>query len=1326
MISALSRRLRVRDDGAGESREKDCTLAEFKTEAAIVILGDPGMGKTTLFRGASKGNYKTVRNFLIEQPAAVGEPLFLDALDEYRSLASGKDASAEVAKSLCSLEKPKFRLSCRSADWFGSMDQDAFRTASASGRVVVLELCPLTREEILTAVIEVVPDPVVFIGEAEAAGLGKLLGNPQTLELLARAWGTEKKPRNKFEAYEIGVSELLKEMNESHIKRGETSVDPCSLRRAAGAGASTLLLSNSVGISRSETADGNGFFNLSVVPHPKRTNLDAVVNRRIFISAEVDRFEFVHRTIAEFLAAEDLSRRITDGLPTDRVMALICGIDGKPVSSLRGLFAWLICRLGAQARGYVERDPYGIVTYSDANVLPPNAQCEVWYALRQLRDPWFLTNDDDRGTFRGLANLSTVKIICELLQDQEAEDHLKIAALEAVANSTEITGLGQIIRNMVLEKHGNTWLRSTALRAFANTVQNNWEHMEALDSELSQAINDLAAPEVRVDLLNLTRECGNLAHRLLSIMKQAASAKEQRRTLGRFYSIIRLPRDIDLDGLLDGASEVFADGHDDCYEFSVIFDEWLHRRLEHSEPITPGQLSKWLQTIRSGRERRNDKAIASLKKRFEQEPALFERVFRELSDAVPNKERSFWLFLVEDLWHLLPREVWPISIYEFFLKCTEKESNPEKAVDFFRMYLNYFPIEGASVALAEASLELMEQRPDVATALGDWRSCKIQKWQKEHSKRREKQRRKQLASHAGNIAYLSPRLTTIREGTEEGILGWAAGVYMGFSYDIKEISGARNRLVSVTNDEIADAVIQGFIKYAENPNLPPKDLIIASWIEGKIPYSHTLLSLSVFLRHSVMMSVPQEALPSCIAAFATAFHAGDQVPGYDDTRTAWIIHQACHNPAAMTAVLKELWILGATKKQGIMPAFHELRQDPSSWLFLTSVSADVLKADINESCYAVRELVSVLLSNDHQAAISIGENELDRKELSNEVRAIWATALFVIDSIKYSDPWRRLMSQDDAALWESIEVLRGDRHGNRGAVNLNPAQRADVIRTLGKRFENVGRPSSRSGSQNPWDASDFITNQIRLLAADSSLDTGVQFERLEKDAELASYHHWIRHHRAQYEKQRRESSFEFASPEAVAEAIRPGAPATPSDLLVFIVDHLVLLGRELTQTQTERYRAYWNESGRDLLEPKWEEACSGFLADDLQNRIRLQGLIVTVEHHMVKDKECDLVVLQGAERLLPIEVKHHYNRELWTAWQTQLDCLYTRDAKAGGLGIYLVLWSGKKGGRRMPKISKDLKRPKSATDLCKAIESIIPEKDRHRLRVVVIDISGPS
>jgi len=295
-----------------------------------------------------------------------------------------------------------------------------------------------------------------------------------------------------------------------------------------------------------------------------------------------------------------------------------------------------------------------------------------------------------------------------------------------------------------------------------------------------------------------------------------------------------------------------------------------------------------------------------------------------------------------------------------------------------------------------------------------------------------------------------------------------------------------------------------------------------------------------------------------------------------------------------------------------------------------------------------------------------------------------------------------------------------------GAARLTSAQRTEVITLVGQRFAIVERPSGRwSGSRNPWDASVFVANQIKLLAADGSPDVDAQFERLEDDGGLASYRDLIRHQRAQHEKQQRESHFTFATPEQVAEAIQNHAPATPSDLLAFVVDHFNARARELTWTQRERYHAYWNESGRNLIKPKREEVCSGLLAEDLQNRVQAQSLIVTVEHHMTADKECDLVVLQGTERLLPIEVKHHYNPELWTAWRTQLDRLYTRDAKAGGFGIYLVLWSGEAKGRRMPKPPNGLKRPANAAELGSALESLIPEGARHRLRVIVVDISGP-
>ncbi len=474
------------------------------------------------------------------------------------------------------------------------------------------------------------------------------------------------------------------------------------------------------------------------------------------------------------------------------------------------------------------------------------------------------------------------------------------------------------------------------------------------------------------------------------------------------------------------------------------------------------------------------------------------------------------------------------------------------------------------------------------------------------------------------------------------------------------------------------------------------------------------------------MIIPERALPNCIAAVVTAIPAGAEIPRYDETLTEWVLGEVRRNPSIVKSVLKEMWILGAAKQNEEMPGFSALARDSHSQEFLASLSADVLKTGISEAYKTVGRLVSILLRYEQQVAIRIGTAELARSGLSQEVRAIWSTALFVVDPTKYLNSWRTLMSEENAALWNAIEIIRGVGYEGKAVVSLTSLQRAEIVSVMGTRFPLVAQPSNGwDGSRDPSDASEFVANQIRSLAADRSTDAGRQLGRLENDDALKSYHDLIRHHRAQYEKQQRDSSFQFASPERVAEAISNRAPATPGDLLAFSVDHLEALSQEITKTQRERYRAYWNENGKKLIEPKHEEVCSGLLAEDLQWRIRAHGLIATVEHHMVADKECDLVVLQGIDRLLPIEVKHHFHAELWTAWRTQLDRLYTRDAMAGGLGIYLILWSSEDKGRKMPKLPIGVKRPDSADGLCQALESLIPEEDRHRLRVVVVDISRP-
>jgi hypothetical protein len=1308
MTNAQLRKMSVRDDGSGRRGAEEVRFDDLNHEDAIIILGDPGMGKTTLMREVAGASYVKVRQFIAAPFVPPTGIVYLDSLDEYRRTAGDRDVAVEIAKILTELNKPKFRLSCRAADWLGSLDQEMLRAASSSGRVVVLELLPLTDEEIVGAVTSRVPDPDTFVAEAREAGLGGLLRNPQTLGLVAEAWGGSKRPRNKFEAYELGISALLKEANPGHILRG-AQPDNDALRDAAGAVASALLLSDLDEISRVDCVDSDDCADLSDIPYKDKPIADAALKRRVFTSTRDDCFEFVHRTIQEFLAADDLSRRIEHGLPIDRVLALMCGLDGSPVSSLRGLYAWLVCKLPDRAKAYVDRDPYAVATYGDASVLAPDVQRALWHSLRQLHDPWFLSGEDRGEAFKRLANRNTAPELLAILRDPASSPHLQVAVLEAISYADEDLGLLDAVLKAVLQPNDNVWLRSVALKAYVHLARRDPVAIAKIDRKLSARRKDCHAAEVRVELLLLTIDDPKVADRALAVLGHVVACGSGSRTYGRVSRLGKKIPDSEIESVLNGAHRVLKGIKDRSYEVESLFATLLVRRLKAAAPIKPTELAKWLRSLLRNRD--HDQALlAELKVRLAQKPDLLSELFSALAR---QDEASFVVFVAHHLWRVLPAAIWPITPSVFFLDRAQREPNTRKAAELFRMYIAWFPEDGGTVALAEAGFDLVRDRPKLAKELGKWSECQIEKWREENWERSSRETAKREEVRAATIKQLTPRLADIAAGNYERALVWATGIYFGFYIDVDGKTPS-DRFRNAANSEIEDACMQGFVQFLERKDIPTRKEVIESWCGNQIPYLHATLCLSLYLRDGNGLDVPTHALPACIAAALTSL-TGDKVAGFEDRIKAWYLRQAVANPCLMKSVLVELWL----STRGLLPGFHELARDESLQSFVADVSAQVLRSPTCDD-YTTRTLVPTLLKENPSAIQAIAPCKLADPCVTSGPRGVWLTAVYLVSPINGLSGWRSLQSEPDDALWEAIELI--------GGVNraIMAQERGEIISMIGRRFAPASfPPNGWSGHRNAWDASSFVGRQIEMLAADTSDEASTRLESLENDPSLVGYRDLIRHNRQQQIRQRRELSFAVPTAKQVRQTLLNSEPASSNDLLAYIIDHIEILSRELAHTQKERYRAYWNEKGRTLVSPKYEEVCSGILAADLQSRVRQHGLIVTVEHHMVKDKECDLVVLQGPDRLLPIEVKHHFHAELWTAWRSQLEALYMTDVTTGGRGIYLILWSGIAAGRRLPKPPDGVARPTSPEELRSAIESLIPRSDRNRLRVSILDIGPP-
>jgi hypothetical protein len=204
----------------------------------------------------------------------------------------------------------------------------------------------------------------------------------------------------------------------------------------------------------------------------------------------------------------------------------------------------------------------------------------------------------------------------------------------------------------------------------------------------------------------------------------------------------------------------------------------------------------------------------------------------------------------------------------------------------------------------------------------------------------------------------------------------------------------------------------------------------------------------------------------------------------------------------------------------------------------------------------------------------------------------------------------------------------------------------------------------------------------------------------------------------------REASFAYATPRAVALSLAHAAPATVPDLQAMAIEQLKGIEAEIRGADTFGLRHFWNES--NLGRKPWDEPrCRDEVVTLLRQRLRPLNIDISTESRMAREKRSDFLLshLRNGNKLcLPVEVKKEDHDTLWTAWRDQLQRLYTIHPDAQGYGLYLVLWFGLSP---KPRPNREGPKPKSAKALEELIRSRIPPEDRHRLAVVVLDLSWP-
>ncbi|MFD1104178.1 NACHT domain-containing protein [Sphingobium olei] len=490
-------------------------------DGPVVILGDPGLGKSVLAQaiGRQAGFVYVraasfVRNAQPERLIPNGECLVIDGLDEIASATVGGGVDAILGQ-LSKLGYPRFILSSREVDWRGAADR--IKIEDDYGQpAILLHLLAFDRDDAALFLRRNFPsvDAEGVLTHLADRGLEEIYKNPLTLRLIGEvAASDEALPNSRAQLLDRACQLLVQEENPRHHDAEHAHAEAEKLLLAAGAYAATQLLCDLAGLFNGPAGKiPDGCVHVgSIAALPHAETIDAALHTRLFEAEGGQRFHLLHRVIAEYLGAKWLARCFQSGVSARRLFSLFGQGHGVP-TSLRGLHAWLAYFDDTLAEICVDADPYAVLRYGDAETMPVHVARGLLRALAALsdRDPFFRAEDWGRHPASGLMRVELKDDILALIGTPDQHTHLTLLLVEAMAGSELTAALEPELRAMMFDTaryYGERSRAADALRELgriddlAETIERLLAQGGEDDRRLAwEVLHDLGLGTVSMDL----------------------------------------------------------------------------------------------------------------------------------------------------------------------------------------------------------------------------------------------------------------------------------------------------------------------------------------------------------------------------------------------------------------------------------------------------------------------------------------------------------------------------------------------------------------------------------------------------------------------------------------------------------------------------------------------------------------------------------------------------------------------------------------------------------------------------------------------------------
>jgi len=338
---------------------------------------------------------------------------------------------------------------------------------------------------------------------------------------------------------------------------------------------------------------------------------------------------------------------------------------------------------------------------------------------------------------------------------------------------------------------------------------------------------------------------------------------------------------------------------------------------------------------------------------------------------------------------------------------------------------------------------------------------------------------------------------------------------------------------------------------------------------------------------------------------------------------------------------------------------------------------------------------------------------LDAPKVDGPQRAYWLAAGLLVDPDRCLPLASCYLRRRPPAAQHLADFLRG--------IGDDIALPSNVLGVLIEHLAVGCSPGHFADWVSPaMNRADLVKRFLNDLSGRPDAASAEQLDRLQSLPELAGWASKLREAQFAQRVVRRDATYERPKWQQVCEALHQGAPANPAEIAAVVNDTIEDLKEQVHRSDLDLNHQYWNvDEHGSAKNPRHEERCRDTFADQLRVRLERFEIGCMPEAHHAEGKRSDVWCTTGT-RGVPIEVKRDQHRELWTATRGQLIARYASDPRAGGRGIYAVLWFGDLKKVPLPPSGA---RPQTPEELEAMLEASLSEEEKRLVTIHVLDCS---